>query len=83
MAGAVIAGFAVAVLLAVFGVSEFAVFVPAAVGLAVLIVAVRGPAYRSPVVTAILAAGVMAVVLYVVLFGLAIFAIPEDFQEAI
>ena len=77
-----IVGLVLALVLMVLGAAGFILFIPAAVGLAVLVLAVRTRASRRPVVVAVVAAGVTAVVLYVALLGFAISAIPEDVQDA-
>ena len=80
--GGVLAGLAMAPVLALFGAATLIMSIPVVVGLAVFGVAVRTPALENPVVVAVLAAGMTAVVLYVTLLGLALSAVPEDFQEA-
>ena len=73
---------AMAPVLALVGAATLIMTIPVVVGLAVLFVAVHTPALENPVVLAVLAAGMTAVVLYVTLLGLALSAVPENFQEA-
>ena len=79
-AGGVLAGLAMAPVLAIVGAAAFIMLIPVAVGLAVLIVAIRTPVSKSPVLVASVTAGITAVVLYVALLAYALSAVPEDFQ---
>jgi hypothetical protein len=76
------AGLALAPVLAALGAAGFVGVLPVAVGVAAWIVAVRSPAVRRPLVTALAVAAVTAVVLYVSLLVLAVSAIPDGFEEA-